>query len=183
MIEVEAKARVKDVALVRQRALALGEYLGCTIKTDDYYTLEDVKKYPHKSLRLRRIDKMYQINFKQSLSFNRRVHAKKETEFTVSNIDDFLALLKEFGFKKWLRKEKRSEVYGIARHFQIELNYLKELGWFAEVEYLAQSEERKEAEKKVCTVMKKLGFVEKDFIWKGYTKLLWDARKKDHQRK
>jgi predicted adenylyl cyclase CyaB len=178
MIEVEAKAKIKDPVALREKAQKIGEYLGCTIKIDDYYTLENGKKYPMKSLRLRRIDKIYQINFKQSMSFNHRIHAKKETEFTVGNIDDYLCFLKEFGFKKWLRKEKRSEVYGLERNFHIELNFVKELGWFVEVEYLAHPEEKADAEKKVLRVMKSLGIKEKDFINKGYTRLLWEKNKK-----
>ncbi len=177
MIEIEAKARITDPVAFRKKILTLGKYLGLTLKIDDYYTLESTRKYPTKSLRLRRIDKMYQINFKQSISFKHRVHTKKETEFTVSNIDDFLALLKEFGFKRWLRKEKRSEVYLLKRNFHIELNHLKGLGWFVEVEYLARPEEKAEAEKKVLEIIRTLGFKQKNLIEQGYTKLLWNQRK------
>ena len=124
--------------------------------------------------------KVYQINFKQSLLFHHHIHAKKETEFSASNIDDFLALLEEFGFQKWLRKEKRSEVYRLGEHFHIELNQVKGLGWFVEVEYLALPSEVARAEKKVFEVLKSLGFQERDFVKEGYTKLLWDAH---HRRK
>src|SRR3989338_784209 len=101
MIEVEAKVKIDDPVALRAKVQAMGEFLGVLIKIDDYYTLESVHTYPRKSLRLRRIEKMYQLNFKQSISFNHCIHAKKETEFTVGNIDDYLAFLKEFGFKKW----------------------------------------------------------------------------------
>ncbi len=178
MIEVEAKIRVKDLSLIRKKILSITKYHKTIIKVDDYYTLENLKNYPHKSLRVRKMGKIYQINFKQSLSFENHIHAKKETEFTASNIEDFLALLKEFGFKKWLRKEKKSEVYRISENFHIELNNVKDLGWFVEVEYLAKPNEVKYAEKRVLDVLKSLGYKEKDFIKEGYTKLLWDKQRK-----
>ncbi len=89
MIEVEAKVRITDLSAVRKKIRALAKSVGTVKKVDEYYTLEGVKNYPYKSLRVRKMGKVYQINFKQSLSFHHHIHAKKETEFGASNIDDF----------------------------------------------------------------------------------------------
>ncbi len=178
MIEVEAKVTVKSPSVMRARIRSLAKRSVTLHKIDDYYTLENLKTYPQKSLRIRKMGKIYQINFKQSLSFKHHIHAKKETEFSVGAIDDFLSLLSEFGFKRWVRKEKRSEIYTLGKHFHIELNNVKGLGWFVEVEYLAQPSEVAYAQKEVMKVLSLLGFKEQDCVEEGYTKLLWDRTRK-----
>ncbi|MEM4271773.1 MAG: class IV adenylate cyclase [Candidatus Pacearchaeota archaeon] len=173
MIEVEAKVAISNPETIRKKARQLGKFSGKKTKIDDYYTLENLQKYPKKSLRIRKMDGYYVINFKQSLGYKKGVHAKKEVEFKVSDISNFLRLIEDFGFKKWLTKEKESEIYKISKNFQIELNKVKGLGWFVEVEYLANPGELKSARKKVNEVMAKLGFKRKDAIKAGYTKQLW----------
>ena len=176
MIEVEAKVRSSDkhIDSIRKLAGKIGKYRGKTKKIDDYYTLEDLREYPKKSLRVRKSNGYYVVNFKQSLSYEKGVHAKKEVEFKVSDLKGFFELIDDFGFKKWLRKEKVTELYEINKYFHIELNNVKNLGWFIEVEYLAKPGEVKSARKKVVSVLKNLGVSDKDIIKDGYTKMLWN---------
>lgn len=173
MIEVEAKVAIDNLREVRRRAGILGKFAGRKRKVDDYYTLEEIGSYPKRSLRIRKIDGYYIVNFKKSRGYENGVHVKKEVEFKVSNIDDFLRLIKDFGFRKWLTKDKESEVYHVGKNFNIEVNKVKELGWFVEVEYLAEPAEIKNARKKVSEVIQKLGYSMKDCIKAGYTKQLW----------
>lgn len=176
MIEVETKASLgsRSIDEIRKRAGELGKYSGTVNKIDDYYTLENLKGYPKKSLRVRRAGGFYIVNFKQRQSFQDGIHAKKEVEFEASDIRCFLNLINDFGFKKWLTKEKRCETYKIKSNFNIELNNVKGLGWFVEVECLVEnSSEIEPARKEVLAVMEKLGFKKKDFVKPGYTKLLW----------
>ncbi len=117
---------------------------------------------------------MYQINFKEKLSYVKGVHAKRETEFSVSDIKGFLLLINNFGFRNWLVKEKISEIYELKRNFHIELNNVKNLGWFLEIEYLAKPKEIEKARAEILKVMEKLGVKEEEIIKKGYTKMLWE---------
>jgi len=179
MIEVETKISVKNPNAVRKKAKTLGRYTGTETKIDDYYTQEKTGNYPKKSIRIRKVNGSYIANFKQRLSYNKGVHAKRELEYRVENIKDFLGLIKDFGFRKWVRKEKRCEIYRIKRNFHIELNHVKSLGWFAEIEYLVKNESSiNQARKEVFELMKKLGFGEKDAIKRGYTKMLWEKKHK-----
>ena len=178
MIEVEAKVHISNPAILRKKIRAFARYVERVQKVDDYYTLENLTHYPHKSLRIRKMGTVHQVNFKRSLSFHHHVHAKKETEFSISDGAGFLELLAEFGFRKWVHKEKRSEIYRVRKNFHIELNAVKKLGWFLEVEYLAKPREVAHAEREVMRVLHLLGFSEKDCIEEGYTKLLWDLEKK-----
>ena len=176
MIEVESKARIINPERFRILAQKLGHYKGKERKIDDYYSLESIKKYPDKSLRIRKRGPIYEINFKQRISYKNDVFAKKETEFKVSDINGFIRLLGEFGFRKWLTKEKYTEIYEIKNKFHIELNHVKKLGWFLEVEYLCGIKDVEKARGEVVSVMNKLGLRKKDFVKEGYTKLLWDKK-------
>lgn len=176
MIEVEAKARILNPEKIRILAQKIGRYKGKERKVDDYYTLENLKHYPQKSLRIRKKGNIYQVNFKQRISYEKGVHAKKETEFEIESVEDFVRLLNEFGFKKWVIKEKYTEIYEIKRNFNIELNHVKKLGWFVEVEYLCNKNQINDARKEVISALKKLNIHKKDIVKEGYTKLLWDKK-------
>lgn len=176
MIEVESKAKIINPEKFRVLAQKIGHYKGKERKVDDYYTLEYDHSYPKKSLRVRKRAGFYEINFKQRLFYKLGVHAKKETEFRVSDIAGFLRLIHEFGFKKWLTKEKYTELYEIKRNFHIEINHVKKLGWFIEVEYLSMPKEMEKARKEVASVMKKLNVHKRDVVKEGYTKLLWNKK-------
>ena len=173
MIEVEAKSKIINPERFRVVAQKIGRYKGKERKIDDYYTLERGKSYPQKSLRIRKRGNLYEVNFKKRISYLNGVYAKKETEFKVSDISAFIALINDFGFKKWLTREKYTEIYEIKKNFHIEINHLKKLGWFIEVEYLCNLKDVSDARKEVLKIIKNLGLKEKDLVKEGYTKLLW----------
>ena len=174
MIEVEAKVKIPNEKEYRKKIKTFGEFKGIEKKTDDYYSLESPKRYPRKSLRVRKKNKTYEINFKEKLSYVKGVHAKNEQEFQVDDIKDFLSLINDFGFKKWLTKIKTTELYEIRKNFHIELNHVKNLGWFLEIEYLTSKNNIRSARKQVLQVIRKLGLKNKDIVKQGYTKMLWN---------
>jgi len=176
MIEVEAKARISNPAPWKKKILKLGKYVGVEKKVDEYYTLESPFHYPKKSLRIRTMKGKAIVNFKHLLSYHHKVFAKQEVEFDLHDVSGFLALIHDFGYRLWLRKEKETWLYRITKNFHIELNKVKGLGWFIEVEYLCTPEKINGARKEVIEVMKRLGIPEKDFVKEGYTKLLWDQK-------
>ena len=75
-----------------------------------------------------------------------------------------------------MNKDKISELYQIKKNFNIELNHVKRLGWFLEVEYLANMNNINSARKEVVKVINKLGINEKEIIKDGYTKMLWNLK-------
>ncbi|MDO8508103.1 MAG: class IV adenylate cyclase [Nanoarchaeota archaeon] len=176
MIEVEGKVKISDPAFFREKIKKLAKFKKKEIKIDDYYTLENLNHYPKKSLRIRKKGSIYEINFKQSLSFKNGIHAKDEHEFTLKSINPFLNLIKEFGFKHWLKKEKITELFEISKNFHIELNHVKELGWFLEIEYLSSKDQINSARMQVSNIIKKLGIKQNDLVKEGYTKILWNKK-------
>jgi len=174
MIEVEAKIRISNPAIFRTKIRKIARFANRERKIDDYYTLENLKRYPMKSLRIRKIRDIYEVNFKERLSYLKGIHAKNEREFILSDVEPFLDLIRYFGFKKWLRKEKLSETYEINKNFHIEVNYVKNLGWFLEVEYLCEKKDINMARKKVLEIIEQLDIRKEQIEKTGYTKMLWD---------
>lgn len=170
-IEVECKIKVGDVNGVRKRIKSVARFVGREKKVDDYYAL--VKKgRPRKSLRVRDMGRKREVNFKQWIDYVDGIHAKKEVEFEVSDLGNFFDLLDDFGFRKWIRKEKKTELYRTKDGVNVELNYVKNLGWFIEIEILCKKREVNNARKKIGELRGALGFSAKDCEKNGYTKAL-----------
>jgi len=175
MIEVEAKIKVSDSKFFIEKSKKIGKYIGKQTKVDDYYTLEGKGKYPQKSLRIRKLNGIYQVNFKHRLSFKEGIHAKKEVEFKAKNIKEILSLISEFGFRKWLTKKKVTFLYEIEKHLHIEINNVQGLGSFIEIECLVEkNNEVNKARIKIMKTLTSLGISNKNLIKEGYTKMLWD---------
>ncbi len=180
MIEVESKIKISNPTSFRKTLSKLFTYKSKQTKIDDYYALGGRGNYAKRSLRVRHTGNgKYVVNFKQRISYLSGIHAKKEEEFQVTDIKHFIDLIQDFGFKKWLTKEKHSEVFQIRKDFTIELNQVKKLGWFAEIEYLVpKKKDVSKARKDILEVMKQLDIKKKDIVKSGYTKMLWALKHK-----
>src|SRR3989344_2176658 len=176
-IEVETKVPVKNVVDVRERIRKIAKFVKKETKKDDYYSLEYFQ-YPEKSLRVRDMGAVREVNFKERKDYSNGVHAKKEVQFEISDIRGFFELIKDFGFRKWLHKEKSTELYKTPEGVNIELNHVRGLGWFLEIEVLSLPKNVASARRKVIAVREKLGFGEGDAEPRGYTKQLWNLRHK-----
>jgi len=178
-MEVEAKIKVKHPRILKLKLKKVTNFIKKEIKEDSYYTLENFKKhYPKKSLRIRKKGKQRVVNFKQWVSYDKGIHVKKETEFTVSDVKKFLSLLKDFGFKKWISKHKQCTIYKYG-HTSIELNKVKQLGWYLEIEHLCKKKEVPKAKRQIREVIKLLNLKSKHFEKRGYTKLLYEKKEKN----
>jgi predicted adenylyl cyclase CyaB len=131
-----------------------------------------------KSLRIRDKGSVREVNFKKRSSFSKGVHAKKEVQFEISDIKGFFELIEDFGFRRWLHKEKTTELYRTKDGVHIELNFVKKLGWFLELEVLCSIKQVSSARNKVVALRNKLGFRESDCEPRGYTKQLWGLKNK-----
>jgi adenylate cyclase, class 2 len=178
-IEVETKIKVDSKILkdVRKRIRKIARYSKKEKKIDEYFSLEYFN-YPSKSLRIRDKGKIREVNFKQRMGYVNGVHSKKEVQFKVSDLEGFYNLIHDFGFRKWLRKEKTTELYITKNGVNIELNQVVGLGWYIEIEVLCDKKDVAKARKKVIDIRDKLEFGKKDIEKKGYTKILW--AKKDN---
>ncbi|MEK6830869.1 MAG: class IV adenylate cyclase [Nanoarchaeota archaeon] len=179
--EVESKVKVGgyNVDKVREKIKKIASFVKKEKKSDYYFAIEK-PNYPRKAFRMRYNGKNYIINFKKWLKkyWKQGIVVKEEFEFEVKNKDSFLALMKDIGFVTWIKKLKITETYKhkkISKIF-IELNYVKHLGYFIEIEYLANKNEIENARKKITHVLKELNIRPGEIENTGYTKLLWKKR-------
>jgi len=186
-VETKVKLDVKEVADLRKKILKIAKFNKKKNKSDDYFAIPIkmkgmVKKYPKKAFRIRDDGDSYVINFKKWLRkyWTREIVIKEEFEFETKAPDKFLALMFDLGFKQWLKKFKISESYTYNKNkkVNIEINKVRHLGYFMEIEYIAEKKEMKKAIKTVREILKELGvFGRADNI--GYTRRLWDKGIKD----
>ena len=185
-LEVETKIKVKNPAELRKKIKKIAKFEKKESRSDDYFALHRKFRrhgYPKKAFRIRHKPDKYEINFKKRLKkyYDDYIVVKQEFEFETKNPDEFLALMFDLGFKQWIKKFKISESYlhKKDKRIIIEINKVRHLGYFMEIEYLCQPHEMKKAKKKIMDVLKELGIEKEDVDNVGYTKRLWDMGIRD----
>ncbi len=185
-LEVETKVRIKNVSVLRKKIQKIARLEKKEKRADDYFALKrKIRRhgYPKKAFRIRHAGNKYQINFKKWLKkyWDDYIVVKEEFEFETDHPDEFLALMFDLGFKQWLKKFKSSEsyLYKKDKRIIIEINKVKHLGYFMEIEYLCQLSEMKKAKRKIMNVLKELEIKKQEVDNTGYTKMLWKRGIKD----
>jgi len=107
---------------------------------------------------------------------------KQEFEFAIDGKEqkeDLLELFKDIGVVEWVQKVKRNETYKYKKDkkLSIEINYVKHLGYFMEIEYLCHKRKVKKAIKLITKLLKELEIDFKQIDNTGYTKRLWEKKK------
>lgn len=172
MIEVEAKVRLSknDRDRLARSIPKFAKPLGQSLKVDRYYGGGNF------DLRVREEDGGAVLAFKVRKR-ERGIERNEETEIPIGRAEPWDRMLRENGFPLRARKEKRCQAF---RHgkFRIELNAVKGLGDFLEIECLVKGESGvPEAKKRLLALFGKLGFNPKDFERKLYLELLGEKGK------
>jgi len=184
-LEVETKVKLdsREVPELRKKIKKIAKLEKKESRGDDYFALRRFrkKKYPKKAFRIRKKPDKYEVNFKKWLTqyWDDEIVVKQEFEFVMKNKDDvdkLLALFKDLGFREWVKKRKTSESYlhKKDKRIVIEINKIAHLGYFMEIEYLAQPKEMNKAKKKIRQTLRDLGIRKDQIENTGYTKMLWD---------
>ncbi len=181
-LEVEVKVKITDEKDLRCRIKKIATFVKKETKGDDYFALKR-KGYPKKAFRIRSIHGEYTVNFKKWLKkyWSKDIVVKDEFEFNIKNPKHFLALMYDLGFVEWVKKIKTSETYRYNKDKRvgIEINNVKHLGYFMEIEYLCKKNEIGKAKKQIRKVLKELCIDPRYIDNTGYTKMLWDKGIKD----
>ena len=184
-IEVETKVKIKDLKELRKKIKKIATFEKKESRGDDYFALQK-KGLPKKSFRIRDNKKKLIVNFKKHLKhlYKNGVVVKREFEFELTDtkrLNNFLALLEDFGFKEWVKKRKTTEsyIYKKDKRVVIEINFVQHLGYYMEIEYLAKRREVKKAINKVLQVLKELEIKKNEIDNVGYTKRLYKKGIKD----
>jgi len=182
--EVETKIPIdkKEVKKIRRKIKEISNFSKKEKKSDFYFGIEK-PNYPRKAFRIRYNGKKYIVNFKKwkKKYWNKGIVVKEEFEFELNHKEEFLILMEDLGFVRWMRKLKLGESYNHKKDKRIiiELNYVKHLGYFIEIEYLAKKGEIKKAIKKIISTLSELEIPKEKIDNTGYTKMLWKKGKKD----
>jgi len=180
-LEVETKVRLKDseVPDLRKRIKEIATFKKKGLKKDDYFAIQKIG-YPKKAFRIRAMKNEFEVNFKKWLKkyWTKEVVVKQEFEFKLKKkeeVEDLLALFRDLGFREWVKKIKFNETYKYKKNkkLSIEINKVKHLGYFMEIEYLAQESEMEKAIKLITHVLRELKINPKQVDNTGYTKMLW----------
>lgn len=180
LLEVETKIKLEDsqVKDFRKRIKEIAAFSKKGKKVDDYFAIQRWG-YPKKAFRTRTTRDKIEVNFKKHLKkyWTKHIVVKQEFEFSIpkNDIDDLLELFRDMGFKEWVQKVKWNETYkwNKDKKVSIELNRVKYLGYFIEIEYLATPSEMDRAIRKIEEVLDDLKINRNQVDNTGYTKMLW----------
>ncbi|MFH1290719.1 MAG: class IV adenylate cyclase [Nanoarchaeota archaeon] len=186
-LEVEVKAKVEDVNRLRRKIKLIADFKKKESRGDDYFRLEG-KGYPSKAFRIRDDGKKMVVNFKKNLKhlWRNGVVVKREYEFELTDkkhLDNFLALLEDFGFEQWVKKRKKTEkyVHKKDKNIIIEINVVQHVGTYLEIEYLAMEKDVKKAQKAILQTLAEIGVTKDQIDNVGYTRRLFEKGVKDRK--
>jgi predicted adenylyl cyclase CyaB len=185
-LEVETKVALNENEIpdLRKRILKIARLEKIGIRGDDYFAIK-AEDYPKKAFRIRNKGEIHEINFKRWLTnlWSNDIVVKEEFEFEIKtkNLNSFIALMKDLGFVEWMKKIKHSESYRYSKNkkVDIEINKVKHLGYFMEIEYLCPRSEMEKAKKTIRRILKNLNINPDKIDNTGYTKMLWYKGIKD----
>lgn len=189
-LEVETKVKIDDdkVNEIRQRILKIAKFVKKGRKEDDYFAIRRRIKsaYPKKAFRIRATKDEFEVNFKKWLVkyWTHDIVVKQEFEFKLKGkeaVEDLLALFRDLGFREWVKKIKDNETYAYKKdkRLEIEINNVKHLGYFIEMQYLCKPGELEKARKNIREALKILKINPEQIDNTGYTKMLWYKGIKD----
>jgi adenylate cyclase class 2 len=178
-LEVETKVKIDDYSSFKKKIEKIAKLSKKEIKIDNYFSINK-KGYPEKAFRVREKNNKYEINFKKWVKkyWTPYIVVKEEFEFGTDDPENLIFMMRDLGFSKWLKKEKKCLIYTYNKNKKasIELNKVKRLGNFIEVEYLCQAKELSKAKKTIMQILKELDIKKEQIDNTGYTKLLWKKK-------
>ncbi|QMU99471.1 class IV adenylate cyclase [Borrelia sp. A-FGy1] len=129
MLEIESKAFIpkNEIKRIFKLANKKFKFIKKELKDDVYYC--NTKKI----IRIRKFDTSTEIVTFKTKYLDFDIEVNKEIEFRVDNINNFVLFLEEMDFKILYKKTKKSLIYK-KENLTIEINEIKNLGFFLEVE-------------------------------------------------
>lgn len=169
MFEIEAKVRLSksDYKRLKEEIPKIAKRQKDVINKDYYYS--NPKTF---FLRIREKNGKGLLNLKSKIREG-GVELNQEIEIPINSVAKFDAFLKKIGIKLSAKKEKIGEIYKKG-DFQIELNFVKRLGYFLEIETIVKAKSQiPKAKKALRELFGKLGFKPGEFERKYYLELLY----------
>ncbi len=177
MTEIEIKARVADPVATEAAIRAFARFERETVKLDEYWGLEGPADSFTK-VRIREEDGVSTVTYKRKETRG-DIEVNDEREFTVSDRSALECLLEDLGFAVYVKKEKRTKTFscraGNGTPVAIELSLVARLGWFVELEILAENPDEEyvaRAESALRETLARCGVPESAIERRFYTEML-----------
>jgi len=168
MIEVEAKVSITrgEYSALRKRLKKEGKYL-CDKKNEDTYYMKPAEQ----TVRIRKGDRVQSFDIKYRETIN-GIESNIEIEWDIKEPAKWRKVLRKLDINPRVRKTKKTELYEYDG-FHIELNEIRLLGYYMEIEKLvSRQNEVYTAKKALIKVFRKLGYAQSDLEPKRYLELL-----------
>jgi adenylate cyclase, class 2 len=182
-IEIELKAWVDDPEATRRSIASFATPTGSYRKEDAYWRYSPGTELGPRNtfefgsgIRIRRQDASTPIaivNFKRK-EVRDGIEVNDEREFEISDAENFGELLSRLGLAVWIRKRKVGEAW-TANGVTIELSEIEKLGFFLELEILADQDDAStvaEARKRLLALLRRIGIAENKIEPRYYTEML-----------
>lgn len=172
MLEIEAKARLKDFKKLKEKILDMGgEYIKKEVQIDTYFNhpSRDFAK-TDEALRVRKVGGDIFLAYKGP-KLDKLTKTREEIEVKVGDLKKPEEILRKVGFREVLTIEKERECFRI-KDLYLMLDDVKGLGKFVEIEKRADNYEPEE----MVDFLKELGVDEGDIERKSYLELMLERR-------
>jgi predicted adenylyl cyclase CyaB len=143
-IEVEIKLRIDEETYERVKFEldACAVFLGLHEHVDRYYSPHDGEymkhKYPYQWLSLRTRNCKHSLNYKHFHPAGAKRHAYcEEYNVGIDDLHQMQTLLVVLGFEHLVTVAKKREIYHLCGSFEVALDRVSDLGYFLEIEAIA----------------------------------------------
>jgi len=179
MTEIELKAHVRDPGETERSILGFAEAQGEVLKRDVYWRRRAESGVDGTvKLRIRDGDGKTVVTYKRK-ELRGDIEVNDEREFEVSDRAALECLITDLGFSPYISKEKKTKSFAFVGDGEIpvtiELSLVTGLGWFVEIEILAESPDDAEtarAQKLLRATLARCGISESELEPRFYTEML-----------
>lgn len=177
-VEIKTKIEPSQIETIKRKLSSLGAVLKEKIKEKDSYFTAPHRDFikTRECLRIRERDNFLELTYKgvtTKLMNSKKQFWKSEINLPLScSKREIESLLEALNFKKIVEVIKEREKYELRKQ-NINLDNIKNLGWFLEVESTAKDEkERQKALDENMTLLRKLNLNKKDIVDEPYRDLV-----------
>lgn len=170
MFEIEAKVAIskKEAEEINKKLAGMESYTKSLDQKDDFYYGEDNAYF-----RLRKSPDKNQLTFKYKKR-KKGIEENQEIECIVHSAQEWCQLMEKLKIPLMVRKQKNSIIYKKG-NTAIEINEVKGLGYFLEIEIITPDKsELKKVKKELIKTFNELGFSKRQFDKKYYLEHLKD---------
>lgn len=151
-IEIEIKIKIDEATYNRCKSFLEknATFINASGEVDQYFNLSHrdfvATEYPSEWLRLREKNEKITLNYKHWYPENspNATHCD-ELESSIWNADSFIKIFAAIGVVPLVKVAKNREKYIFKDEFEVSLDFVEELGYFIEIEYVGKSTSIEEA--------------------------------------